>query len=111
MIINPDSGPGTTATPNADFYPAIQKLNAFANVQTVGYVHTGYGTRNISKVLQDIQTYSGWSKAKPSIAMDGIFFDEVVSEWSSEAGTFMKTINQAAKNATGLLGARTVSLS
>lgn len=76
----------------------------------MGYVPTGYGTRNISDVLGDIATYSGWSKATTSVAMHGIFFDEVVSDWSADAVTFMKTINQAVKNATGLLGARTVSL-
>lgn len=43
--------------------------------------------------------------------MHGIFFDEVVSDWSSDAVNFMKTINQAVKDATGLLGDRTVSLS
>ncbi|KAE9968422.1 hypothetical protein BLS_005870 [Venturia inaequalis] len=107
VIINPKSGPGGTVLPNPDFYPAISKLNAFSNVQTVGYVPTGYGARNMSEILKDIATYSGWNKAKPSIAMHGIFFDEVISDWSPDAGTFMKTINQAVKNATGLLGART----
>ncbi|QDS69384.1 hypothetical protein FKW77_004551 [Venturia effusa] len=108
VIINPNSGPGATTTPNQDFYPAIQKLNAFANVKTVGYIHTAYGTRDISDVLQDIATYSGWSESQMSIAMHGIFFDEVVSDWTSDAGTFMRTINQAVKNATGLMGTRKI---
>ncbi|TID23291.1 putative spherulin 4-like cell surface protein [Venturia nashicola] len=108
VIINPESGPGATATPNEDFYPAIQKLNRFANVQTIGYVPTAYATRNITDVFQDIAIYSGWSGAKTSIAMHGIFFDEVVSDWSEDAVSYMKTINQAVKNATGLLGARTI---
>ena len=109
VIVNPDSGPGSLPYPNADYTPAIQKLNTYSNIRSIGYVKTGYGTRNTSDIVRDINTYSRWSANSSSIAMHGIFFDEVVYEYSASAPQYMKTIDQAAKNAAGLLEPRTVS--
>jgi hypothetical protein len=61
VILNPDSGPGLSRYPGKNFVPQIQKLNSYSNVRTVGYVRTGFGTRNISSVLLDVSTYSGWA--------------------------------------------------
>jgi hypothetical protein len=113
VVVNPDSGPGESSPyPNNDYSAQIQKLNAFPNVKTIGYVRTGFATRNITAILQDVSTYSGWSKnpnAANSTAMHGIFFDEVPNEWSAETAQYLNTINQAVKNAPGLLPDRTVS--
>lgn len=110
VILNPDSGPGSSSYPGDDFGPLIQRLNNYSNVQTVGYVRTGFGTRNITNVLDDISTYSGWATVANSsgLAVHGIFFDEVVSEFSTAAAEYLTTINQAVKNATGLLPDKTV---
>jgi hypothetical protein len=114
VILNPDSGPGSTQYPCDDYVSQIQRLNAYPNIQTVGYVPTAYATRNITSVLQDVSTYSGWASyatspaTTTSLALHGIFFDEVVSEYSAEAVDYMKTINQAVKNASGLVSNRTV---
>jgi hypothetical protein len=99
--LNPDSGPGTTPFPNGDFYPQIAKLNQYSNVEVVGYVHTSYASRNISAVLADVATYSGWAANSSSIALNGIFFDEAPSDYSQDASTYMATIDQAVKNAVG----------
>ncbi|KAF8859950.1 hypothetical protein BDZ45DRAFT_672879 [Acephala macrosclerotiorum] len=110
VILNPDSGPGPSSYPGDDFVPLIQKLNNFTNVQTVGYVRTGYGTRNITNVLEDISTYSSWATIANStgLAVHGIFFDEVVSEFSAATVEYLTTINQAVKNATGVLSEKMV---
>lgn len=78
-------------------------------MRTVGYVRTGYATRNISDVLAEVSTYAGWSVKSSQLAMHGIFFDEAPHEYSASAVEFMRTINQFVKGATGLQGDRTVS--
>lgn len=109
MIINPEDGPGPSRYPNDDYIFQIQKLNTYSNVRTVGYVRTGYATRNITSVLQDVSTYSGWATFNATaLAVHGIFFDEVPSEYSSANAEYLKSINQAAKNASGLQPDRTV---
>ncbi|KAM3424845.1 hypothetical protein BST61_g6823 [Cercospora zeina] len=109
VIINPDSGPGGMNTaPGAEFSPGIEKLNNYSNVQTVGYVHTGYGTRPVMEIVQDIKTYARWSEIHSSLAMHGIFFDEAASEYTPENVEHLYTINQFAKNSTGIREPRTV---
>jgi Spherulation-specific family 4 len=110
VIVNPHSGPGSSPYPPSDYTSEIQKLNLHPNVRTVGYVRTGYTKRNITEVLEDISTYSGWPMNPNATdqAVHGIFFDETPNEYTSEADDYLKTINQAAKNASGLLPDRTV---
>lgn len=114
VILNPDSGPGSSRYPGDDFVPQIQRLNSYSNVRTVGYVRTGFGTRNISSVLLDVSTYSGWATNASAnanstgLALHGIFFDEIPSEFSEEADEYLNTINQAVKNSSGLLPDKTV---
>ncbi|PIA89516.1 Spherulin-4 [Cercospora beticola] len=109
VIINPDSGPGGMSTaPGAEFSPGIQKLNNYSNVQTVGYVRTGYGTRPVMEIVQDIETYAQWADVHSSLAMHGIFFDEAAYEYSPENVEHLYIINQFAKNSTGIREPRTV---
>jgi len=109
IIINPSSGPGNGSQPSPQYAHQIQRLNAYPNVRTVGYVRTGYASRNLTTVLQEVGIYSGWAAVSPSLAMHGIFFDEVPSEYTTSAAEYLATINAAAKNASGLRTDRTVS--
>ena len=78
-------------------------------MQTIGYVRTGYGTRNISTVISEVNTYAGWNSKSPELAMHGIFFDESPHEYVAESVPFMKTVNEVVKNNTaGLQGNKTV---
>jgi hypothetical protein len=109
IIVNPESGPGNTSLPNEDYLPAIQRLNAFPNTRTVGYVRTGYGNRSLDDVLQDIATYSGWANStQGGIEMHGIFFDEAAHDYTAEVAEYMQTANDAVKSASGLSGNKTV---
>lgn len=110
IIINPDSGPGNGSLPNEDYLPAIQRLNAFPNTRTVGYVRTNYSSRAIDDVLQDIATYSGWANSTQGIEMHGIFFDEAVHAYTPEAAQYMQTANDAVKSATGISGDKIVCI-
>ena len=110
VVINPSSGPGNTTYPDDNYSAQIIKLNNYTNVETVGYVRTGYATQNISLVTSEVATYAGWATKNNSLAMHGIFFDEAPYEYSADAVSYMQTINEAVKNSTGLQGAKTVSL-
>jgi hypothetical protein len=105
VIVNPSSGPGSSEFPDENF--SAELLNNYTNVQTVGYVRTGYATQNISFVISEVNTYAGWATKESSFAMHGIFFDESPYEYSAAAVEYMQTINQAVKNST-LQGAKTV---
>ena len=108
VIVNPQSGPGSFQYPDDQYSTAVQTLNAYPNVKTVGYVRTGYATRNISTVISEVNTYAGWASKTSSLAMHGIFFDESPHEYVAEAVEYMRSVNQAVKNATGLQGDKTV---
>ena len=109
MIVNPSSGPGSTQFPDEDYSTAIKNLTGYSNVEVVGYVRTGYATRNISAVIADVDTYAGWASNSSALAMDGIFFDEAPYEYSAAAVEYMRTANEAVNKATGLQEPRTVS--
>src|SRR5258708_4599173 len=97
VIVNPKSGPGDSQYPDNNYDPAVRKLNSYPNVKTVGYVRTGYATRNISTVLAEVNTYAGWASKSPDLAMHGIFFDEAPHEYVSDAVPYMQTVNLAVK--------------
>jgi hypothetical protein len=103
-VVNPASGPGTGAGPDGNYTREIPRLNAYANVRTVGYVSTDYTKRNLSLVLQDIGTYSAWSKniISPGLGVHGIFLDETPSQYDSASAEFFETIESAVKSAEGL---------
>ncbi|KAL2812288.1 Spherulation-specific family 4 [Aspergillus granulosus] len=108
VIVNPQSGPGDSSSPDEAYQQAIRQLDTYPNVQKVGYVRTGYAERNISDVLADIATYSGWQSLSAEFAMEGIFFDEAPHQYAAGTAEYMNRINLAVKNATGLAGERTV---
>lgn len=111
MIINPNSGPGATEFPDVDYTAAVEKLSTYGNALMVGYVRTGYATRNISTVIAEVDTYASWSSNSSALTMHGIFFDEAPYNYSEQAVDFMHTVNQVVKNSTGLHGPKLVSAS
>lgn len=109
VIVNPSSGPGSAPYPNEHYTASVEKLNTYPNVQTIGYVRTGYASRNISDVVAEVSTYAGWASNSSALAMHGIFFDEAPHQYSADAVEFMHIANQAVKDAIGLQGDKTVS--
>ena len=98
VIVNPNSGPGTTGYPDSNYIPAIAKLNSYPNVITLGYVDTQYTSRAISAVETDIQTYASWSGYQQAdISIKGIFFDDVKNTDSTSTYTYYQTITDYAK--------------
>lgn len=101
-IVNPNNGPGEAALPNEDYSQAIETLNGFDNVRTVGYVATTWCMKNLSSVLDEVAAYSGWGGHGSSLAMSGIVFDETPTQYSAEYALYLQTISQAVHESHGL---------
>ncbi|KKY15753.1 putative cell surface spherulin 4-like protein [Phaeomoniella chlamydospora] len=102
IIINPASGPGSTVYPDSNYIAGVAKLNSYSNTKLLGYVPTTYARRSQSSVLSDIDRYAKWSTYKAAdIHMDGIFFDETPSTYTSAAASYMSTISARVKSSLG----------
>ncbi|KAL4736909.1 Spherulation-specific family 4-domain-containing protein [Aspergillus similis] len=108
VVLNPSSGPGNSSTPDETYQTAIQRLDTYPNVQKIGYVRTNYAQRNVSEVLTDVSTYSGWQSQSADLAMAGIFFDESPHQYAAETVEYLERINAAVINASGIEGKKTV---
>lgn len=67
LIVNPDSGPGAAADPAYEHAIAAARD---AHWRVLGYVATGYGTRESGTVTDEAARYAAWYD------VDGIFLDE-----------------------------------
>ena len=112
-IVNIHNGPGEGALPNAEYSHAIETLNSFNNVRTVGYVATTWCTRELSSVLDEIAAYSFWGEYHDPLAMHGIFVDETPTQYSQDTLSYLRTITEAVHESDGLkegfIGRTTVS--
>jgi hypothetical protein len=108
VVVNPNNGPGDGLVPNEQYTEALTKLGSYSNARMLGYVRTGYATRDIDDVIREINVYAGWSSNSSSLAMQGIFLDEAPHQYTAEAVDFMHRAGRAIKSATGLHGPRTV---
>ncbi len=71
VILNPDNGNVTKTLYNFAF--AIKRLHE-AHIHPLGYVHTRYGTRANSEVMENIRA---WGRIYKKWGLEGIFLDEV----------------------------------
>jgi hypothetical protein len=91
IVINPDSGPGSTQYPDSNYIAGISELNGYDNVQTLGYVDTAFTNRAYADVQADINTYAGWADyTGANIGVDGIFFDDVTTGTTTADYTYMQ---------------------
>lgn len=81
VIVNPDSGPGSTID---EAWVAAVAAARERGVVVLGYVPTGYGTREAESVDADVNQYTTWYD------VDGIFFDEVGEECEALAGWYVE---------------------
>jgi hypothetical protein len=102
VIINPNSGPGGSALPDANYTQGITNLSSYDNVRTIGYVATSWAGKDINAVLQEIATYAAWADQNSSLALGGIFFDETPAQYDPDSAQYLQTISDAVRNASGL---------
>ena len=100
VIINPNSGPGSTINTNGNYTNAVQRANN-AGLTVIGYVFTDYGARAQSAVIADVSKYFTWynSLASDGNGIDGIFLDEMVNNGTSVS--YYTNITNTIKNTWG----------
>ena len=108
IIINPDDGPGNDTLLDPNYQRELGKLNAMSNVRTIGYVPTGWTTRNITRVMDEVSTYASWANNSVSFELDGIFFDETPNNYTEAGVTYMANIDNFVKTLDGFRGANYV---
>ncbi|KAF2474811.1 uncharacterized protein BDR25DRAFT_384201 [Lindgomyces ingoldianus] len=103
-IINPCSGPCANGIAEQPYITEIPKLKQYPNIRTLGYVATNYTNKPIDAVVQEIYTYANWTKTmnNPSLAMDGIFFDEVPGTYDWHYRDYLNLAKDAVKASSGL---------
>lgn len=88
--------------PDKNYEVALDGLNNFTNVVTLGYVPINWIQRDLTSVLADVSCYAQWpTHTNPNIAVQGIFFDETPSSLTNETWAYMSNITAFAKEALG----------
>ena len=82
VILNPNSGPGTTQ--DANYVAAVAKVHA-AGGKVIGYVSSSYANRSLSAVVQDINTYQALYQ------VDGFFIDEMTADSTAPLADAMES--------------------
>lgn len=96
VIINPNSGPGTTSNPDYVNLVNTVKTGTSKVKIVLGYVSTNYGTRASSLVLADIDKYYSFYN------VDGIFLDEGSTSCASATIALYKSYDARVKSKPGL---------
>lgn len=90
--------------PDKNYEVALESLNNFTNVRTLGYVPTSYAMRDITEVLGEVDCYAAWGTngSNPRVVVQGIFFDEAPSTFTNDTFNYMSNISNYAKDALGV---------
>jgi hypothetical protein len=89
VVVNPNSGafdPGSNATAvdYQIYVDAMRLLRANPYVRVLGYLPTGYTTRSLTEVAQQLNWYEqGYKDLHGGSLLDGIFIDEVLGDSAS----------------------------
>jgi hypothetical protein len=95
VVLNPSSGPGTETDGN---YTALIKRLLGAGITVLAYVYTSYGSRPITDIQNDINTYLNLYSFSSVNGQYGIFLDEMSTSNSSSMLTYYKSIKEYAHN-------------
>jgi hypothetical protein len=75
----------------------------------LGYVRATYCKRDLTDVLEDIETYAERGRQDESLKVDGIFVDETVNLYSKEAKAYLDAIDRKVEDIIGVDGRRIAS--
>ncbi|KAL2067221.1 hypothetical protein VTL71DRAFT_1645 [Oculimacula yallundae] len=88
--------------PDKNYEVALDRLNNFTNVITLGYVSVNWTGRDLADVFADINCYAAWpNHSNPNVAVQGIFFDETPSSLTDETWDYMSNMTAFAREALG----------
>ncbi|KAJ5999458.1 hypothetical protein N7451_007268 [Penicillium sp. IBT 35674x] len=110
VIVNPNSGPGESPLPDANYAREVPRLNGYPNVYTVGYIRIDYCKKPHSEAYAEIEQYAGWSAQYDStkLGVRGIFVDETPNHYSSDRAEYLRELTKFIKNTPGILADRFV---
>ncbi|KHN97555.1 cell surface protein [Metarhizium album ARSEF 1941] len=110
VVVNPNSGPGSDPLPGNDYVREVPRLNAFANVHTVGYVRIHYCEKALAEACAEIERYASWSRHQhiPGLHVQGIYVDETPNHYSAGRAQYLERLGHFIKTNPGLAGTRTV---
>jgi hypothetical protein len=86
----------------------VGRLANYSNVEKLGYVRTGYASRNLSEVISELNIYAGWASKNQAFVMNSVFFDESPYQYTQEAVEFMLSASRAVKDAQGFQKSKVV---
>ncbi|ETS77282.1 hypothetical protein PFICI_11156 [Pestalotiopsis fici W106-1] len=110
VVVNPNSGPGDLPLPGHDYVREVPRLNAFANVRTVGYVRIDYCRKPLRESMAEIRQFADWEVGHniPGLHVQGIYVDETPNHVSKERSEYLDALRLYIKHVNGLMGDRTV---
>jgi hypothetical protein len=108
VIVNPNSGPGTPdqLSPDKNYAREVPRLNAYANVYTVGYIRIDYCRKPFGEACDEIARYAGWAERyeDTKLGVRGIFVDETPNHDSEERVEYLEKLAGFIKGCDGILG-------
>ncbi len=93
-IMNPNSGPDTSSDPN--YVSAVNALRS-AGGKVIAYIHTSYGSRTLSTVESEVDTYLSW------YSIDGFFVDEMADDTTTNDLNYYSSLYQYIKGKSATL--------
>ena len=112
VIVNPNSGPGDTPLPDANYSREVPRLNAYGNVYTVGYIKIDYCRKPHSECFAEVERYAGWSEQyeMTRLGVRGIFVDETPNHHDTDRAEYLSALTRFIKSTPGILTDRFVRL-
>ncbi|KAL2859257.1 Spherulation-specific family 4 [Aspergillus pseudodeflectus] len=108
VIVNPNSGPGEPdqASPDHNYAREVPRLNAYANVYTVGYIRIDYCRKPLNEACDEIARYAGWAAdyEATKLGVRGIFVDETPNHESEERVEYLERLTRFIKECERILG-------
>jgi hypothetical protein len=87
--------------PSGQYIDAIERLNKFQNVQTLGYIDNDGGKTENTTVRTEIATYAGWSNVSQNLGLSGIYFDKTPDRDESDVRAYLRNISAAVRQSNG----------
>ncbi|RMZ70609.1 cell surface [Pyrenophora seminiperda CCB06] len=107
VIINPNNGSGMAAWPAGEYIDAIESLDKYTNIHTLGYIDTANGQKENATIRQEIALYAGWAKVSNSLSLSGIYFDHTPHKDQDATRAYLQNISATVRHADGF-GAQTL---
>jgi hypothetical protein len=87
--------------PSSQYIDAIERLNKFQNVQTLGYINTDGRKTDNATARTEIATYAGWSNVSQNLGLSGIYFDQTPYQDENDVRAYPRNISTTVRQSDG----------